>query len=461
MLKKGQKLNLKIDKLAFGGDGIAKLDKFVVFVKDVVPGDEIEGEITKIKKNYCEAKVVNRIKSSKLRIKPKCKHVGVCGGCKMQSLMYEDQLKIKEDQVKDALQHIGGFKVEVSPIIGCKDPWFYRNKMEFSFGEDENGNFALGLHPAGKYYNVFNLEECFLQSTYCAFLADIVRNFAIKNKLKLYRNRENIGLLRSLYIREGKHTGEVMVNLATSGEDFPQWKEFKDLILKESEKFFVGSKIASIYLTKIHVEKGKKTFLDEFLIYGNPSLTEYLYIGEQDFLQFQIGPQSFFQPNTLQAEVLYQEVLKAASLTGKELVFDLFCGTGTIGLFCAPGCERVIGVDSDKTAISNANQNAKLNNISNVVFFTDDISRALCRIREKPDIIIVDPPRAGLAKKHLERIARFNAKKIVYVSCNPITLARDLKFLAENGYSVKNVQPVDMFPHTYHVEVVVEAVKKR
>lgn len=460
MLKKYQRINLKIEKLAFGGDGIAKLDKMVVFVKGVVPGDEVEAEIFKIKKNYGEAKVLRIIKNSALRIKPKCKHFGVCGGCKMQSLAYKNQLKIKEDQVKDTLQHIGGLKVKVSPIIGCKNPWFYRNKMEFSFGKDENENFALGLHPAGEYYNVFNLEECFLQSNYCAFLVNTIRRFAVEKKLKPYH--KNTGLLRSLYIREGKHTGEIMINLVISDENFPQWKEFKDFILEKSEKPLAkdNKKIISIYLTKTYVEKGKRTLIDEFLTYGNPTLNEYLYINKKEFLKFQIGPQSFFQPNTVQAEILYHEVLKAASLTSKELVFDLFCGTGTIGLFCASSCERVISVDCDKVAISNANQNAKLNNISNVVFFADDIGRALRKIKEKPDIIIVDPPRAGLAKKHLEKIVKFKARKIVYVSCNPTTLARDLKFLTENGYSVKNVQPVDMFPHTHHVEVVVEMENK-
>lgn len=431
-LKKGQIVELKIEKLAFGGRGLGQLeDGLKVFVDGVVPGDLVEASFTKIKKNYAEADLVRILKESDLRIEPRCKHFERCGGCKFQMLSYKDQLQFKEEQVREALEHIGGFKnPPVEPIIGCEEQFFYRNKMEFSFGDEsrEDTVVRLGLHPPGRMFDVFDVEECFLGASQATEILERVRGFSRKHGY-------DKDFLNSLFLREGKNTGDMMVNLMTTSEDFPEVEEFAEMF----------QDMTSVYWSIIKRKRGMSTQIKEHLLSGKPCIRDR--IGD---LEFKISPQAFFQPNTVQAEVLYEKVLELAGLTGEEVVFDLYCGTGTIGLYCARQASRVYGLEINESAVANARQNALLNGIENAEFLCGDVERNILKIPAASDVVIVDPPRSGLTEKVLQKIIEFKPKRIVYVSCNPATLARDVK-----GLNVETIQPIDLFPQTAHVELVV------
>ncbi|MBI4994967.1 23S rRNA (uracil(1939)-C(5))-methyltransferase RlmD [Candidatus Peregrinibacteria bacterium] len=455
-------VELTIMDLAFGGAGVAKLGNLTVFVERAVPGDKILARLTKIKSSYAEAKLEKLVVSSPERVGARCKHFGVCGGCSLQNLNYENQLKWKWKMVSDAICRIGGFReAKIEPIIGCSSPWFYRNKMEYSFGarqqSDVGGQMSdvnLGLHPSGNFREIFDLEECFLQSELSVKIARSVRQWAQKNNL-------NTDVLRNLIIREGKNTEEVMVNLVTHGENFPLEKDFAQFAARAFPQ------ITSLYRTAITVQRGKRTVIKEFHLSGKPHLTETLSIptGKKDAppvtLHFEIAPQAFFQPNTLQAEVLYRKILEFASGPlaphPSLLVLDLFCGTGTIGMALSKTCKNVIGVETNEAAVQNAQKNAEKNNIKNIEFMCGDVGKILTynlQLTTNNSILVTDPPRAGIEPKTLQKILALKIPKWIYVSCNPTTLARDLKIICENGYELQKIQPVDMFPHTYHVETV-------
>lgn len=450
-LKKGELIEIEITKVAFGGRGIGHYEERVVFVENTVPGDKVTASLTRIKPNFLEAKLEEIVEPSKLRIEPKCKHFNECGGCSLQYLSYEDQLKIKESQVKEALEHIGGFTdPPMKEIIGCENPWYYRNKMEFSFSMNKTDKVYLGLHPKGYRYDVFDLTECHLENEDIGEIIELVQDFAREKDLQAYNFRENSGLLRTLTIREGKRTNERLIMLTTSHEDFEHEDEFVDLLKDYA---------TSIYVTKHIAQKGSRTKFEQKNVYGKPYLTEELHISEDQKLSFHILPDAFFQPNTLQAEILYNKALTLGEVTKNDTIYDLFCGTGTIGLFCAHKAKQVFGVDINKNAIENAKQNAVQNNISNVQYGAGDAFEIIKNRDDKPDIIIVDPPRAGLGENLCNHLLELNAKRLIYVSCNPATLSRDLKLLCNSKYRLVSAQPVDMFPHTYHIETVCKLVK--
>jgi 23S rRNA (uracil1939-C5)-methyltransferase len=420
--KKGQKIEVTIEKISFGGRGIGHFDNRVVFIDNTVPGDVIACSLARIKPKFFEAKLDKIIKPSDSRIKPRCKHFKTCGGCTWQYLPYETQLEIKESQVRESLEHIGGLKNPfIKPIIGCGEPWFYRNKMEFSFYEN-----MVGLHPKGYRYEVFDLKECFLESAEIPKILEAIRP-VIKP-----------GMI-SIVIREGKRTNERLVNLVYSNSEIDR-KQFVNLMKPFS---------TSIYLTQKVAKKGQPTRFIEEHLFGKKTLTE-----EMCNLKFEILPRAFFQPNTLQAEKLYKSVEELGEIGTNDIVFDLFCGTGTIGMTLAHKAKKVIGADTNESAIQNAKQNAKLNKINNIEFHAGDAYRVVKDLDLKPDIIIVDPPRSGLTQKLCEKMAQIKPKKIIYVSCNPTTQARDIKTLVKAGYKLEVVQPVDMAPHTYHIETV-------
>lgn len=493
--KKGEIVELNIVDLAFGGAGVAKLGDLAVFVEQTVPGDKILARLTRIKSSYAEAKLKKLLAESGERVKARCKHFGVCGGCSLQNLNYENQLKWKWKMVSDAVSRIGGFRdAKIEPIIGCEFPWFYRNKMEYSFGTlnppasqfspiaqpcpplsgATSLSISLGLHPSGNFRSVFNLEECFLQSELSVKIVRAVRQWAQENNL-------GADVLRNLIVREGKNTGEVMVNLVTHGEGFSSANDLKEWITSAFPK------ITSLYRTAVTVCRGFKTVSKEFLLYGKPYLTETLNIYTQNLnpqtspLTFEIAPQAFFQPNTFQAEILYGKVLEFAAARilrqaqddSNQIALDLFCGTGTIGLALAKSCKQVFGVELNESAVESARQNAKKNNIKNIEFLCGDVGKLLPHLEKllnppahrppaeqagtgshPPTLLITDPPRAGIDQKTLLKILALKIPKWIYVSCNPTTLARDLKIAGENGYKLQKIQPVDMFPHTYHVETV-------
>lgn len=480
-LKKGEIKEFDIHALAFGGAGVGKYEGMTVFVDRVMPGDRVKAAFTRIKPKFAEAKLIEIVKKSEERVETRCKYadfcgedcgrdvggeaIKTCGGCNFQFMPYEKQLEFKKQHVIDSFERIGKiYSPLVHDVIGyCGDgeseaePFYYRNKMEFSFGYDEEMKFVLGMHVPGRKFDIMNLYECHLQSRFSYSIVNKVREFMHETRWKPFKYSIGKGFLKSLYIREGKRTDEVMVNFVTS-DDMPENFDEK---IKGFVEMLVGlsdpdgdKKITSIYWSQVISKRGHPRKVKETLLHGKRFLTEKMILENGDELVFDILPQSFFQVNTFQAEVLYHEVVKLVSQDAQGVVFDLFCGTGTIGLFCSKHCEQVLGIELNEESVKAARENAAKNKIFNVDFFTGDVAKLLHTMRERPSLIVVDPPRAGLTQKMIDKMNDFGAKEIVYVSCNPSTLARDCNLLGEYGYKVKSVQPVDMFPHTFHIECV-------
>ncbi|MFH1284546.1 MAG: 23S rRNA (uracil(1939)-C(5))-methyltransferase RlmD [Candidatus Peregrinibacteria bacterium] len=457
---KGQIVELDICELAFGGAGIGKHEGMAVFVEGAMPGDKVRASFRRIKSNFAEAELVEIIKPSKNRCRCRCQHADKCGGCQLQFMAYEKQLEFKKQQVIDAFERIGKIPdPPVKQIIGAEDQFYYRNKMEFSFGYDAEMNFALGLHVPGRRYDIMDINECMLQSEFSTKIVNAVRELCIQKSWAPRKYSTNEGFLKSLVIREGKRTGEVMVNLVTAGEvpeNFAEELEANvDAIRRaggESEGGGVGKKIVSVYWSKIISRRGIPKRIEETLIYGKKYFSERMILENGDEMQFDILPSAFFQVNTKQAEKLYSQVVDMAGEKSHETVFDLFCGTGTIGLFLAKHCGQVFGIEKEEAAVRAANENARNNKIFNIDFFTGDVNKALKSLKERPGLVVIDPPRAGITEKIIKQINDFGPSQVIYVSCNPSTLARDCAFFKEYGYNVKIVQPVDMFPHTYHIE---------
>jgi 23S rRNA (uracil1939-C5)-methyltransferase len=453
MIKKGDELEIEIESLAFGAEGVGHYKtaegSLAVFVEDTVPGDVVKVQIGTKKRNFARGYIVDFVKKAPIRIKPRCRHFGQCGGCVLQYLKYEDQLRIKEQQVRDAIRRLGGFDEGlVLPIIGCNEPWYYRNKMEFSFSRTVDGVLSLGLHVRRRHHDLVELTECFLLNDYIGDLVAGLRDFFRQmDSQKRIPEEMHMG---SLVVREGKNTGEIMVNLIVENGEPDFCDEFTELARKALE----GKKLASVYLTQIINFKGRPKKTHERVLWGEPVIHEELRLENARPLCFELSPQAFFQPNTRQAETLYGVALKAAGLTGNEVVFDLFCGAGTIGIFCAHAAKKVYGIEINESAVNNARSNAALNGISNIEFLAGDVAGILPSIKGKPDAIIVDPPRNGMDEKTVELVAGLDAGRLVYVSCNPATLARDLKLLTKTGCRLISVQPVDMFPQTAHIECV-------
>ena len=452
-VRKKDILELEIIDLAFGGSSVAKVNGLVVLVRGGIPGDVVKAEITKKKSTFAEAKVLLIIKESELRTKPVCSHFGLCGGCSWQDLKYKEQLRFKTKHVKESLVRIGNFTdPPVKDALGCEKIFFYRNKMEYAFLPDPDKKLVLGLHPRGRYDLVFDLQECFLQSQTANQIVDFVRQFVKERNLPVYHQKSQSGLLRYLVIKEGKNTGMTMVNLVTYKGDFPDGEEFSRKLcsnfpIVKSVVRNINSKIANVALGE-----------EEELLGGERIITEKL----GNFM-FEFSSNSFFQTNPQQTERLYQIVLDMAELEGKEEVLDLYCGNGTISIFLSPAVEKVIGVESVEESVQNAKRNAELNDIGNCEFIcgeAKDILKSFENEKRVFPVVVVDPPRAGLHKDVIQSLLNLKPQKIIYVSCNPTTLARDLEIFCEKEYKLENVQPVDMFPHTYHIESVAKLLRQ-
>jgi len=477
-LKRGDEIVLEIADAAFEGRTIGRLGNFVVFVDGGVPGDAARVRIVKAKKNFAEARVLGIEKPSPYRVTPACRHFGPCGGCKWQNVDYPVQLRFKRQHVVDAFERIGGFSnPNVLPIIGCDDAFFYRNKMEYSFSDKEwlesppdrsdaspnsqlessnsrletlNSKLFLGLHVPQRYDKVLEITECRLQSPLSNDILNFVRSFARREHLPVYLSDSNEGYLRFLVIRESKRTNEIMVNLVTF-EDRP-----------EIMKMFTAELLASVpsvttVVNTINSKKAQIAFGEKEIVYaGDGVIHERL-----GNLVFTISASSFFQTNTAQAERLYSVAREFAMLKKSDVVWDLYSGTGSIALFVADAVAQVIGVESVESAVRDAEKNAKQNQVRNCVFILGDLKDRLTKDRDwidshrKPDVMIIDPPRSGMHQKAIEEILEIAPGRIVYVSCNPATQARDVKLMAVK-YDVSALQPVDMFPHTYHVENVAQ-----
>ena len=449
--------NIEVINTASKGKSIARHDGRVIFINGAVPGDICNITVFKKRRKYWEARVDKIIKKSKYRIEPKCSHFGTCGGCKWQNMQYEAQLNFKQNEVLNNLSKIGGVTIDkYNKILGSKKTYNYRNKMEFTFSNKRwltqeeilsNENIAdknaLGFHVPGMFDKVIDIKTCHLQDEPSNTIRNRIREFALNNKLSFFDLKKQEGLLRNLMIRISK-IGEIMVLVQFFNDDS---KKINLLMSFIKDSF---SEITSLLYT-INTKPNNTIYDQEIICYSGKN-----YIREKiENLTFKIGPKSFFQTNSEQAKLLYASVRKLANIKNNDVVYDLYTGTGTIAQFISNNAKKVVGIDSVPEAIDAAMESAKDNNIRNCIFYSGDMknifSDEFILKNGKPDVIIADPPRDGMHKKVIEQLLKILAKRIIYVSCNPATQARDLALLKEK-YNIKEIQSVDMFPHTHHVE---------
>jgi len=460
-LKKGQVVDVTIHDTAYKGKGVGKIDGLAVFVPGTAPGDTVRARIINRKKKYKEAKLLELLEPSPLRIKPKCRHSNVCGGCSWQHVSYEDQLRFKGQQVKDHIQRIGGLTdVPVHNTLACKKPFYYRNKMEYSFGTrrwlteeeigrdefvDDSGLFA-GLHAPGRFDKILDLQECHLQVPESFEILDFVRSWCKKNKVPAFDTINKTGFMRNLMIRNSHHTEDFMVNVVTYADEPEIMEKLTAELLLHFP--FITTVVNNINDTKSPTSEGRI----EKVYHGPGFITDRI----GDF-EFKIHPNAFFQTNTAQAERLYDVARSYADLEHGDIVYDLYCGVGTLSLYMSGLAERVVGIELVEVAIENARFNAAENNVENVSFIKGDMKEVFngqtTESYGEPDVLITDPPRAGMHPDVVQRLCELKVPRMVYVSCNSSTMARDLKELSKI-YDILEVQPVDMFPQTYHVEVV-------
>src|SRR5579862_2955893 len=443
---KGEELELDVESLAFGGNGVARHGGFVVFVRRGLPGDRVRARVTKVKRSHAEALATEILSPGQDRVDAPCAHFPACGGCRFQDLAYEAQLAQKEAQVRDSLVRLAGIaKPPLEPIVRCEPDIFdYRNKLEYSFTQTPAGA-ALGFHRAGRWDEVLEVEKCWLVDDVGNRIRDAVRGWAREEGLVAYSQEDGSGYLRHLVVRQGRNSGQALVELVTApGEKFEPGY-LVDVLRKLPE-------VRSIHWA-VNDTPAEVTNLPTRLLWGEEWIEE-----ELGGLRFRVRPNAFLQTNTAMAERLYGLARDAAGLNGSETVWDLYCGIGTIGLSLAADALTVWGIEVSEESVACALENAELNGITNSAFFAGNVGEVLRELRNRagdPDVVVVDPPRAGLAGKALRRLGELAAPRVVYISCNPTTLAGDAKKLREEyGYELASVRPVDMFPHTPHVEAV-------
>lgn len=459
VVKKGSEIELTVDSLAYGGRGVARIGDFVVFVSRALPGQTVKALIYRKKRRYAEARALEIIKESPHAVVPRCEHFSYCGGCQWQHLNYTEQVEQKRRQVEAIYHHqtkLADFTV--GRVIPAEQIYHYRNKMEFAFSQrrwvlpDETQelrkDFALGLHLPGRFDKILDIGECLLQAPAGNAILNLVKEVAREHGLKPYNPRTHTGFLRYLVLRFGFRTGQTMVNIVTAYENRAALEPLVKVLVDRFPE--LTSVINNINTRKADIAFGEY----EFLLHGNSTIEEK--VGD---LTLEISANSFFQTNTLQAERLYGAVLEGAALTGREVVYDLYCGAGSIALFLAPQANAVHGFELISTAVEDATRNAVANGIGNAYFHQANLDR-VTRLKElwttlpEPDTIILDPPRAGIHKRLLPILRALKAKRIVYVSCNPTTQARDVAAIMEGEYTLRHMTVVDMFPHTPHIEAV-------
>ena len=455
---KGSELKLKIESLAYGGKGVARHQNFVIFVNNALPGEDVLVFVYKIRSGYAEARVIETLSESPYNVNPKCNHFSVCGGCSTQNLEYDEQIKQKIKQVEDIyIRQAGIDNFIIENVVHAENQYHYRNKMEFSFsnrpwyldGEEKNNpKFALGLHIPRRYDKIVDIEECHIQDKDFNIILDLVRTEAIKNDIKPYDNKTNNGYLRHLMLRKGYYTEELMVNIVTSYENPSKLKPIINSIINHFPN--IQSIVNNINTRKADVAYGEK----EINLHGDSFIRERL--GD---ITYEVSANSFFQTNSEQAVKLFETVQHYLDLKGDEIIFDLFCGTGSISLFLAKLTKEIYGFDVIKSAIEDATRNSVINGIGNVKFHKVNLDTYFKKGRNiedfpTPDALIIDPPRSGVHKNMLKSLPKFKANKIVYVSCNPTTQARDIVRLIHWGWKLQSMTLVDMFPHTPHIETV-------
>ena len=444
-MKRNDIITVEIKDMEFGGFGIGYFEGKKVKIKGALLGQIIKAKVKKVKKDMVEGEIVEVIENSPLEKQSFCPHFGDCGGCIYQNVDYSDQLKIKEDIVKKLLEKEGIRDYEFLGIVKSPKEHGYRNKMEYTFGKDKEGNEVLGLHRKGRFYEVVMTDKCNIVDDDFLKALNLTFDYAIKKGLPFYDKKTHKGFLRHLVVRKASKAGEILLNIVTTTQLEHDFKELIEIYKNvDFESRLVGvlhtqndSWSDAVVCEKLNVLYGKDYLIEELL-----------------GLKFKISAFSFFQTNSYGAEKLYETVREFAGDVSDKIVFDLYSGTGTIGIIMAPMAKKVIGIELVEEAVMSARENAELNGLKNCTFIAGDVSKKLKEIKEMPDVVIVDPPRSGINPKALEDIIKFNPQKVVYVSCNPESLARDLKIFSEGGYKVDKVKCVDMFPHTYHVECV-------
>ena len=449
-MKRGERIVAEVFELSAKGDGLARVDGREVVLRGTVPGDRVEAILGRKRKGRFEASVERFLDFGRERISASCPHFGVCGGCRWQDLAYADQLRIKEGMVRVALESQENSPSSPEPILPSLSPFFYRNKMEFSFGTDPEGNLQLGLHVRGRFNRVFDLKNCLLQTEISNCIVETVRRHAVAAELSVYDLKKHQGLLRFLVVRDSKKTGEVMVNLVVSEYPCEDVLRLTENVLKEIPQ--ITTWVVSLHQGKAQVAVGQ----EEFILHGRGSILE-----ECGGVEYEISPRSFFQTNTLQAERLYGVVDElAGDLAGAD-VLDLYCGTGGISLYLARRARAVWGIESVPEAVADARRNAQRNGIESCTFIAGSVEETLNELEERDfDLVVVDPPRAGVHKRALEGLLCLRAPSIIYVSCNPVTLAENLSVLCAQEYRIARILPVDMFPQTPHCEVVAGLVRE-
>lgn len=450
--KKNDVVTVRIEDMGTDGEGIGKVDGYTLFIKDALIGDVVEAKLMKVKKNYGYARLMNIITPSPDRVEPKCPVYRQCGGCQIQALDYPAQLKFKERKVQGNLERIGGFTdILLEPIIGMENPYHYRNKAQFPVGTDKNGEIVTGFY-AGRTHDIIPNTRCYLGAEVNEEILQVVLEYMKKYSVSAYNETTGKGLVRHVLIRNGFTSGEVMVCIVVNGKKLPRAEKLVDELIK----------IEGMTSITLNVnEKRTNVILGEEvrLLWGTTFIQDN--IGD---ITYRISPLSFYQVNPVQTRRLYETALEYADLKGEETVWDLYCGIGTISLFLAQKAKMVYGVEIVPQAIEDARENAELNGIDNAKFYVGKAEEVLPELYEREgiyaDVIVVDPPRKGCDEKCLETIVKMQPDRVVYVSCDSATLARDLRYLCERGYEVKRGRACDMFPMTTHVETVCLLTKK-
>jgi 23S rRNA (uracil1939-C5)-methyltransferase len=453
-VRKNQEIELTVERLALGGKGIGHYQGLVVFVDGALPGDRVRARVTRRRSRHAEARTVKRLASGGERAEPPCRHfrAGDCGGCRFQDLPYEQQLAAKESQVRETLSHLGGFAEPlVAPIAACPDRFHYRNKMEFSFHPGPGGEPLLGLHRRYRYDQVFGLDECWICTPLTNRIVALTRQFARDFRWPAYHPVRHTGGVRFLVVRHLLNSDQAMINLVASEEEISGLDPWAEAVMASGPE--VRSVVLNINATRANVALGDP--VRQRVLRGSRHIEERL-----GGLVFEVSANTFLQTNSRQAEQLYQAVLEEVRLTGEERVLDVYCGAGTITLLLARQARQVLGMEMSEDAVREAGINAARNGISNASFLAGEARVSLREWNEPwiPDVVVVDPPRAGLHPRVVTALGGLRPGRLVYVSCNPASLARDLASFSQAGYMLERVRPFDLFPHTPHIECVATLV---
>lgn len=451
-MRRGSDLSVKIEKSQFPSTGIGYADDKIIYVKNAFPGQTITGRVKRKKEDYAEVKLLRVDEKADYEIEPPCPHFGVCGGCSSQSIPYDMQLEFLSEEVKALFNDAEVTTGEYLGIQGSPSQWEYRNKMEFTFGDEaKDAPLSIGMHIRGKSFGILTVDSCKIVDEDYRKIIKLTADYFGMQGLPYYRIMKAEGYLRNLVIRKAENTGEILVNLVTTTQIDFDLTEFVKLLRRESYK----GNLVSILHTENDSLSDAVIPEKVNLLYGKDYIRETV-LG----LQFNISPFSFFQTNTKGAESLYSIVKEFMGNSENKVVFDLYCGTGTIGQIVAPNAKKVVGIELIEEAVKAARENAKLNGLDNCEFLAGDVAEIIKNVKDKPDIIILDPPRSGVHPKALDYVIKFKAQEIIYVSCNPKTLVTDLKVLTERGYKVIQTKVKDMFPNTPHVETIVKLIKQ-